>query len=137
MIKRIQEIIAAKSITVAELETELREEKGSLAEVFEGKNVLTATHVQAVVARFPDVDANWLLTGRGSMFHGKLEQAELLAGDCVYPEPLLDLILANVEVFRREPKIDAVVALFSNFKQQRVMEEMYDKIARYEELLKE
>ncbi|MFY7671581.1 hypothetical protein ACOSP6_10905 [Tenacibaculum sp. MEBiC06402] len=52
-------------------------------------------------------------------------------------EDILDYIIVNKERFRNEPKVDAVVALFSNFEQQRVLQEAYDKAAEVNKLIEE
>jgi len=52
-------------------------------------------------------------------------------------EKILDYILVNIDDFKKEPRINAIMGLFSNFEQQKDCQKLYDKIRAYECLLKE
>lgn len=52
-------------------------------------------------------------------------------------ELILDYIINNKEIFRGEPKIDAVTALFYNFEQQRELQKLYNKLESYEKRLEQ
>lgn len=52
-------------------------------------------------------------------------------------EEIIDYIISRREKFRNSSKIDVVVALFSNFEQQREFNKLYDKIEAYERKLKQ
>ena len=83
--------------------------------------------IKSMVVEF-NINADYILGVSDEMFKGNKNAYDT-------KEELLDYIIINSEEFRNEPKLDAVVAIFANYKQQNEMLEMKNKITEIDNYL--
>ncbi|CAM1374475.1 hypothetical protein [Tenacibaculum xiamenense] len=138
IVKRLKEVIKYKGITTQEFSNGTDLNTKELESILNGETPVNESFLKSVLESYPEINANWLILGEGKMIVGKGFGEKYVKNlDELFPEEILDYILTNSGKFREEPKIDAIVNIFSNFEQQRELQKMYDKIERYEKLLED
>ena len=68
MIDRINLILKAKNMTARQFAEEIGVQQSGLSHVLSGRNNPSLDFVMKIVRRFPEIDINWLLFGKGEMF---------------------------------------------------------------------
>ncbi len=69
MINRINLILRAKNITAKQFAEEIGIQPSGMSHILGGRNNPSLEFVAKVLRRYPELDANWLLLGRGSMYN--------------------------------------------------------------------
>lgn len=70
MINRINLILKAKNITARQFAEEIGIQPSGMSHIMSGRNNPSLEFVNKVVRRYLEIDANWLLLGRGEMYMG-------------------------------------------------------------------
>lgn len=70
MINRINLILRAKNITARQFAEEIGIQPSGMSHIMGGRNNPSLDFVTKVIRRYPEIDANWLLLGRGEMYSG-------------------------------------------------------------------
>ena len=68
MINRINLLLQAKNITAKQFAEEIGIQPSGMSHILGGRNNPSLEFVAKVLRRYPELDANWLLLGRGSMY---------------------------------------------------------------------
>ena len=68
MINRINLILQAKNITARQFAEEIGIQPSGMSHILGGRNNPSLDFVAKVLRRYPEIDANWLLLGRGEMY---------------------------------------------------------------------
>lgn len=68
MINRINLILRAKNITAKQFAEEIGIQPSGMSHIMGGRNNPSLEFVSKVLRRYPEIDANWLLLGRGEMY---------------------------------------------------------------------
>ena len=68
MINRINLILRAKNITAKQFAEEIGIQPSGMSHILGGRNNPSLDFVTKVVRRYPEIDANWLLLGKGEMY---------------------------------------------------------------------
>ena len=68
MINRINLILRAKNITARQFAEEIGIQPSGMSHILGGRNNPSLDFVTKVIRRYPEIDANWLLLGRGEMY---------------------------------------------------------------------
>ena len=68
MINRINLILRAKNITARQFAEEIGIQPSGMSHILGGRNNPSLDFVAKVLRRYPEIDANWLLLGRGEMY---------------------------------------------------------------------
>ena len=71
MIDRINLILRAKNITAKQFAEEIGIQPSGMSHILGGRNNPSLDFVSKVLRRYPEIDANWLLLGRGEMYGGE------------------------------------------------------------------
>ncbi len=64
---RIKEYIEYKQITAGELAVKLDVQRSNISHILNGRNKPGAAFIEKLLIVFPDLNARWLLTGKGNM----------------------------------------------------------------------
>lgn len=113
---RIKKYMEYKNISAGELATQLEVQRSNISHVLNGRNMPGAAFIEKLLLSFPDLNARWLLTGRGEM----LMDGENSTKREVTPQPIETIkplekpqakSIVNVNF---EKPIDKVVLLFSD-----------------------
>ena len=67
MVDRINLILKAKNITARQFAEEIGIQPSGMSHILGGRNNPSLEFVTKVIRRYPEIDANWLLLGRGAM----------------------------------------------------------------------
>ena len=70
MINRINLIMRAKNITAKQFAEEIGIQPSGMSHILGGRNNPSLEFAMKVLRRYPEIDANWLLLGRGAMYGG-------------------------------------------------------------------
>ncbi|MBR4773096.1 MAG: helix-turn-helix domain-containing protein [Bacteroidales bacterium] len=68
MINRINLILRAKNITARQFAEEIGIQPSGMSHIMSGRNNPSLDFVSKVIRRYPEIDANWLLLGKGEMY---------------------------------------------------------------------
>lgn len=68
MINRINLILRAKNITAKQFAEEIGIQPSGMSHILSGRNNPSLEFVSKVIRRYPEIDANWLLLGKGEMY---------------------------------------------------------------------
>ena len=68
MINRINLILRAKNITAQQFAEEIGIQPSGMSHIMSGRNNPSLEFVNKVIRRYPEIDANWLLLGKGQMY---------------------------------------------------------------------
>lgn len=71
MINRINLIMRAKNITAKQFAEEIGIQPSGMSHILGGRNNPSLEFAMKVLRRYPEIDANWLLLGRGAMYGGE------------------------------------------------------------------
>lgn len=70
MIDRINLLLKAKNITARQFAEEIGIQPSGMSHILGGRNNPSLEFITKVIRRYPEIDANWLLLGRGEMYTG-------------------------------------------------------------------
>ena len=68
MINRINLILRAKNVTARQFAEEIGIQPSGMSHIMGGRNNPSLEFVTKVLRRYPEIDANWLLLGKGEMY---------------------------------------------------------------------
>ena len=68
MINRINLILRAKNITARQFAEEIGIQPSGMSHILGGRNNPSLDFAVKVLKRYPEIDANWLLLGKGAMY---------------------------------------------------------------------
>lgn len=91
MNKRLQQFLAAENISQSQFADSIHVARASVSHILAGRNKPGYDFLESMAARYPLLNLEWLISGRGKMFKGQEEAAaELLAEEeevPVQPQP--------------------------------------------------
>ena len=93
---RIILLIKAKNLTAAQFADEIGVQKSSISHIISGRNNASLDFIQKILLRFPEVNMEWLMFGKGPLFKG-IENAtntnndELLTSESTQNSASVDL----------------------------------------------
>ncbi len=67
MIDRIHKILRQKKYTASQFADKIGVQRSSVSHIMSGRNKPSLDFIQKVLIAFPDIDAGWLVSGRGNM----------------------------------------------------------------------
>ncbi len=65
---RIILLIKAKNLTAAQFADEINVQKSSISHIISGRNNASLDFIQKILFRYPDVNMDWLMFGKGPIF---------------------------------------------------------------------
>ena len=68
MINRINLVLRAKNITARQFAEEIGIQPSGMSHILGGRNNPSLEFITKVLRRYPELDANWLLLGKGEMY---------------------------------------------------------------------
>jgi len=78
MLERINLILKSRNLNAAQFADEIGVQRSSVSHILTGRNKASLDFLLKVLTRYPEIDTDWLLTGKGKMIHSvsvKPEQA--------------------------------------------------------------
>lgn len=68
MVDRINLIMRAKNISASQFADEIKIQRSGMSHIMSGRNKPSLDFVMRVLNRYPEIDTNWLLFGKGEMY---------------------------------------------------------------------
>ena len=94
---QIQEILAKERLSSSQFADRIGVQRSSVSHVLSGRNKPGFDFIQKILAAFPEINGDWLITGSGEMYKKKLPSGNLFeVKNEVQP-------LDNVETTERKP----------------------------------
>ena len=93
MINRINLILRVKNITAKQFAEEIGIQPSGMSHIMSGRNNPSLEFVSKVIRRYPEIDANWLLLGKGEMYMGvkneelRMKKEEIVNEPTLFSEP--------------------------------------------------
>ena len=106
MINRINLILRAKNISARQFAEEIGIQPSGMSHIMSGRNNPSLDFVTKVIRRYPEIDANWLLMGRGAMYGGVsvADTPQMQPEQSVRPdEPRESTLFSEVDEPQQEP----------------------------------
>jgi len=113
---RIKKYMDYKSISAGELATQLEVQRSNISHVLNGRNMPGAAFIEKLLLSYPDINARWLLTGKGEMLIEveSYTKKELIRQPVEAVNPNDELQAATPAKVNSEKPIDKIVLLFSD-----------------------
>ena len=73
MIDRINLIMQAKNITPSQFADEINIQRSGMSHIMSGRNKPSLDFIMRVLKRYPEIDTDWLLFGKGEMYSTPLQ----------------------------------------------------------------
>lgn len=90
MVNRINLILKAKNITARQFAEEIGIQPSGMSHILSGRNNPSLEFVMKVMRRYPEIDINWLMFGKGEMYElGNIERTSHTATGSPAPTPSL------------------------------------------------
>ena len=74
---QIKEILQRKNLTSAQFADLIGVQRSSISHILSGRNKPGFDFIQKIILSYPDINAEWLITGEGTMFKGKESEGDL------------------------------------------------------------
>lgn len=108
MINRINLILRAKNITARQFAEEIGIQPSGMSHIMGGRNNPSLDFVTKVIRRYPEIDANWLLLGRGEMYTSGNVPVAAMPPDVHEHQPEPEPETTVVEEHKPEPTLFAI-----------------------------
>lgn len=106
MVNRINLILQAKNITARQFAEEIGIQPSGMSHILSGRNNPSLDFVMKVIRRYPEIDINWLMFGKGEMYEtGK---------GGLHPSPMSDSRSAAVSQQSLEQTAQGQQSMFSS-----------------------
>lgn len=79
----------AKNITAKQFAEEIGIQPSGMSHIMGGRNNPSLEFVSKVIRRYPEIDANWLLLGKGEMYMGTKNEESKMKNEVMRSEPTL------------------------------------------------
>jgi len=87
MINRINLILQAKNITAKQFAEEIGIQPSGMSHILSGRNNPSLEFVNKVIRRYPEIDANWLLLGKGQMYAAGATESPAISEPTLFAPP--------------------------------------------------
>jgi len=77
MVERILSFIKSRNLTPSQFADEIGVQRSSISHLISGRNKPSLEFVQRIIARWPEINLQWILNGRGSMMNDGSIQPEI------------------------------------------------------------
>lgn len=71
--ERIQKILESENLSPSQFADEIGVQRSSLSHILSGRNNPSFDYLLKILVRFEQLDANWILTGKGNMYRSVKE----------------------------------------------------------------
>lgn len=103
--QRIKELIVAEGLTASTFADRIGVLRSALSHILAGRNKPGADFIEKLLLEMPAVNANWLFTGQGNMYHTIARQeavADTAVAETKKPGRQLDILSQLAEMFPGE-----------------------------------
>lgn len=90
MVDRIQLILKVNNLTASRFADEIGVQRSSISHILSGRNMPSLDLIQKILKRFPEIDSEWLLNGKGTMM--KNPAPDLFNMVETPPEPIMPVV---------------------------------------------
>jgi transcriptional regulator with XRE-family HTH domain len=113
---RIKKYMDYKSISAGELANLLEVQRSNISHILNGRNMPGAAFIEKLLICFPDLNARWLLTGKGEMT-SEIEmvgEPEVVTPKEIVKPTIKEQKTEMIDNSKREKPISKVVLLFED-----------------------
>jgi predicted transcriptional regulator len=111
---RIKEFIDYKGVSAGELADMLDVQRSNISHILNGRNKPGAVFLERFLLSFPEIDARWLLTGKGNMISSKNNVSDKADKTDGIAENTPNSALSISNTANRKEEIEKVILLYSD-----------------------
>jgi transcriptional regulator with XRE-family HTH domain len=116
---RLKELMTQLSISAAELADKIGVQRSSISHILNGRNLPSSQFIERLLNSYPEVDARWLITGKGGIFRSDSHSkpGEPVKADIIHSEEIKPAKASQCEippVVNREKKIERVLFFYQD-----------------------
>jgi transcriptional regulator with XRE-family HTH domain len=104
MVERIIEILKSKNLSPAQFADLIGVQRSSISHLISGRNKPSLEFVQKILKTFPEIDIEWLLSGKGQPVREDVEPGNEAASQMQIFPAELPFIEQPAEVKKQEPE---------------------------------
>lgn len=108
MINRINLILQAKNITAKQFAEEIGIQPSGMSHIMSGRNNPSLEFVNKVIRRYPEIDANWLLLGKGEMYAAGAMESPAVSSPTLFAPPAPSPAPAPAPVVEPAPAVEPI-----------------------------
>ena len=105
MLERINLILKSRNLNAAQFADEIGVQRSSVSHILTGRNNASLDFLLKVLTRYPEIDTDWLLTGKGVMVRssalGATNVAELKKTETVNDPSITSIKEVPIDLFRQ------------------------------------
>ena len=106
MNKRLEQVLSAENISQSQLADQLGVAKASISHILAGRNKPGFDFIQRLLLCYPDLSADWFLTGKGRMYRSQRENSSSTVEDIV--EETESNLFSNTDLAESKQAISAL-----------------------------
>jgi len=94
---RLKEILKKENLTSSQFADKIGVQRSSISHILSGRNKPGFEFIQKILLSFPEIDANWLMTGLGKIYSESTHASTLFNenGDTATSSPVADIPLST------------------------------------------
>lgn len=112
MNRRLLQFLQAENITQTQLADTLSVARGSVSNILAGRNKPGYDFLESLILHYPNLNLEWLLSGKGKMYHDAAEQAPAETPSSQEDPVQLDLFSIQAPASNKE--ISKIMVFFSD-----------------------
>jgi len=105
MKNRLKEFMDHKKLSAADLADTIGVQRSNVSHILNGRNYPGAQFMEKLLLAYPDLDAGWLLTGKGEMIRGGF--GDLVRPGKAIPPPATDGLAVPLSEEAAKPEVSA------------------------------
>jgi transcriptional regulator with XRE-family HTH domain len=95
---RIEKVMVHQNMTAGQFAAEIGVQNSTLSHILNNRNNPSLDVLKKILSRFPEISADWLILGQGSMYRQEIQSKELTLFDSVDENNSLSVHLNTPEV---------------------------------------
>jgi transcriptional regulator with XRE-family HTH domain len=116
---RLKELMEQLSVSAAELADKIGVQRSSISHILNGRNLPSSQFIERLLNSYPEVDARWLITGKGGIFRSEIisKTNEPVKADVIHSEEIKPSKASqseNPSVVNRGKKIEKVLFFYQD-----------------------
>lgn len=129
MEERLAFIMKAKNLSMTRFADEIEVQRSSMSHVMNGRNKASLDFIRRILKRFPDINPDWLLFGKGSMSRQDVQMEMDTGGD----EKLEELNVENEEKSKKIAALEEELRLSKESQKNQAKQKAENKSFREED----
>jgi transcriptional regulator with XRE-family HTH domain len=124
---RIKLIIESRNLTASKFADEVGVQASSISHILSGRNKPSLEFIQKVLNTYPDINYEWLISGKGTMHKEISQSTELKEAEEAPQEAVNDLFTSSVEINVKEEEFNEISELEKEIEKEVLLDKADNK----------